>query len=173
VAACLALAYAAFARFLLRHGAGAQQILCVPFFAFGLGCFWHQRRPGLPSLLHLLAVAAFVPLAFTYWAQKGHPVLGYQLAWLCLLMACLFALARAGQVPDRLRRLDRWAGDLSYPLYIGHGLVVAALLSLAGHRGWTLYGAAILGAAIMAAWLHLVAETPLRRLRDRLRGRPV
>ena len=170
VAACLALAYAAFARFLLRHGAGAQQILCVPFFAFGLGCFFLQRRPGLASRLHLLAVAAFVPLAFTFWTQKGHPAMAYQLACVCTLFGVFYALTCIGKMPDRLRGFDRRAGDLSYPLYIGHGVVVVTLLSLGGQHGWALYGAAMAASIVLAASLHLAVEMPLRGMRDRVRG---
>ncbi len=170
IAAGLALAYLAFGRFVLRHGAGTQQILCVPFFAFGLGCFFLQRRPGLASRLHLLAVSAFVPLAFTYWMQKGHPVLPYQLGCVAVLFIVFFALTCIGQVPDRLRRFDKWAGDLSYPLYIGHGVVVVAALGVDGRRGWLLYGMAVGASILLAGGLHVLAELPLRHLRDRLRG---
>jgi len=170
VAACLALAYAAFLRYLFRQGEGVQQILCVPFFAFGLGCFFHRRRPSLPNRLNLLAVAAFVPLAFTCWTQKGHPALGYQLACVCVLFGVFYALTCVRKVPERLRRFDKRAGDLSYPLYIGHGLVVVTLLSLGGPRGWPLYGAAVGGSVILAACLHVAVEMPLRPLRERVRG---
>jgi peptidoglycan/LPS O-acetylase OafA/YrhL len=173
VPASLALAYAAFAHFLLRHGEGAQQILCVPFFAFGLGCFFLRRRPGLPSRLHLLAVAACVPLAFTCWTQKGHPAMGYQLVCVGTLFGVFYALTCIGKVPDRLRGFDRRAGDLSYPLYIGHGVVVVVLLSLGSPHGWALYIMAIGTSVILAACLHVAAEMPLRRLRDRVRGTQV
>jgi peptidoglycan/LPS O-acetylase OafA/YrhL len=162
--------YVMFARFVLRHGAGAQQVLCVPFFAFGLACYLHALRPGAIGTLHLLAVAVCVPLAFTYWGQKGHPVLAYQLPCVCALFAALYGLTRITRVPARVRRLDRWSGDLSYPLYIGHGVVVVTLLGLADHRGWGLYALGIAGSLVLAVILHRLAETPLRGLRDRLRG---
>jgi peptidoglycan/LPS O-acetylase OafA/YrhL len=173
VSAGLALAYGAFARFLLDHGEGAQQIICVPFFAFGLACFFQQRRPGLASRLHLLAVSAFVPLAFTYWRQKGDPVLTYQMVGLCFLFVMFYTLSLVRRVPVWWHRLDKRAGDLSYPLYIGHGVVLVTLLSLADQRGWHLYGLAVAASVIVAGGLHLLAEMPLRRLRDRLRGAPV
>jgi peptidoglycan/LPS O-acetylase OafA/YrhL len=173
VSACLALAYGAFARFLLDHGQGTQQVICVPFFAFGLACFFQQRRPCLASRLHLLAVSAFVPLAFSYWRQKGEPMLHYQMICLCLVFVIFYALALVRRVPVWWRRFDKRAGDLSYPLYIGHGVVLVTLLSLAGQRGWHLYGLAIGASVILAAGLHVLAEMPLRGLRDRVRGVPV
>jgi peptidoglycan/LPS O-acetylase OafA/YrhL len=111
-----------------------------------------------------------VPLALTYWGQKGHPVLAYQLPCVCALFAALYGLTRITRVPARVRRLDRWSGDLSYPLYIGHGVVVVTLLGLADHRGWGLYALGIAGSLVLAVILHRLAETPLRGLRDRLRG---
>ncbi len=169
----LAVAYASFGRFLLAHGAGTQQILCVPFFAFGLACFLLGRRPGAASIAHVLAVSAFVPVAFPYWAQKGHPVVAYQLAWLCLLFGLFFGLTRIARVPQRVARLDRWLGDLSYPLYIGHGVALVLLMSLAPNAGWPLFAAGIAASLLLAAALHMAVERPLRGLRDRLRGRPV
>jgi peptidoglycan/LPS O-acetylase OafA/YrhL len=169
----LALAYLLFVRFVLRHGVGAQQILCVPFFAFGLACFFLCRRPGLMARLHLLAVSACVPLAFTYWTQKGHPVVVYQIACLCVLFAIFHALTRIARVPAAARGTDKRLGDLSYPLYIGHGVIVVALASLTDQRGWLLYAAGIVLSLLLAGVLHVVAERPVRGLRDRLRGRPV
>jgi len=168
--AAAAVAYGVFGVFLLRHGAGPRQVLCVPFFAFGVGCFLVNRRRDALAWSHLAAVGALVPVAFTYWGQRGHPVLAFQLPLVCGLFAVLALLTFAPRLPKRLQAIDRRLGTLSYPLYIGHGIVLVALTSLFDQRGWPLYFCGIAASLALAACLHECAERPIKVLRDRLRG---
>ena len=175
VGAVLSAAYLAFAVFAWRHRTGlpqtgALQVLCIPFFAFGLCVLFQVRRPSAWSRAHLLVISAAALLAFTYWGQRGHPALAFQLPALALLLALLAVLARAPAVPPGARRWDRQLGELSYPLYIGHGVVLTALASLSTSRGATPYIAAIPLSLLLAGLLHATVEIPLRGLRARLRG---
>jgi peptidoglycan/LPS O-acetylase OafA/YrhL len=173
--AVLSLAYLIFAAFAWQNRkapvqAGVLQLLCIPFFAFGVCVFLQLRRPGAWSLAHLLLVTAFVPLAFTFWGQRGHPVLAFQLPFLLALLVILTGLARIKAVPPNSRRWDRRLGELSYPLYIGHGTVLTALAAVSARRGALPYFTLILLSLLLAALLHLATEIPLRTLRARLRG---
>jgi peptidoglycan/LPS O-acetylase OafA/YrhL len=175
VGAAASTAYLVFAAFAWhnRHGpvqAGMLQLLCIPFFAFGVCIFFQLRRPGAWSLAHLFLVTACVPLAFTYWGQRGHPVLAFQLPFLLTLLAMLGALTRVKGVAPGARRWDRRLGELSYPLYIGHGTVLTALAGLSAHRGALPYLAMIPLSLLLAGLLHIATELPLRGLRARLRG---
>jgi peptidoglycan/LPS O-acetylase OafA/YrhL len=169
----IALAYATFLIFVLRHGAGLRQILCVPFFAFGLACFLTEKRSGVLPRLNLLAMALCVPLAFTYWGQRGHPILAWQLACLGPLLLGFYGLTRIGDLAARLRLLDSRLGELSYPLYIGHGVILVSLASLTERRSWPLYTFGMVASVLLAAALHQFGEKPFQGLRDRLRGQPV
>jgi peptidoglycan/LPS O-acetylase OafA/YrhL len=171
--ASAALAYTAFFLFVLSHGKGPQQLLCVPFFAFGICAFRASKKPSLPAIAHLLGVSALIPLAFSYWGQRGDPLPAAQLPLLCLLLGLLLLLARADQLGPRIVQWDRWFGALSYPLYIGHGLVLTVFCSLALDPGWRLYAAGAATSLLLAFALHHLAETPVQRLRDRVRGVPV
>ncbi len=171
VAAFLA-AYAAFAVFLLRlaqHAGGTRQILNVPFFAFGVCAFLALRAPSRGARLHLAGVAVCVPVAFIFCGERGDPVLAYQLPILAVLFGVLLWLARAPSPRAAWRVWDRRLGELSYPLYIGHGVVLTLLASLSAQRGVVPYGLAILGAIGMAIVLHVAVEQPLRRVRARVR----
>lgn len=88
----------------------------------------------------------------------------------------LFYFAMAATLPflfalTRTSKLDNAVGQLSYPLYLGHLLVIV----VAGDRGWftgesgNLWVAAV---ALAYAWLlHGAVEYPLASLRDRIAGR--
>ena len=175
VAGVLGVAYSAFAAFAWLHSgpvhsSGILQIICVPFFGFGLGLFFLERSPYLASRLHLLLVSGGAGLAFTFWGQRGHPVLGLQLPLLCALFAAVALLARVQTVPERVRRWDRRLGELSYPLYVSHGVALSLLAGFSARRGALPYAAAAALALVLAAGLHLAVEQPLRVVRARLRG---
>lgn len=173
--AVLSVAYLFFAVFAWRNRTGmlqtgGLQVLCIPFFAFGLCVFFHVRRPAAGSLTHLLVVFAGALLAFTYWRQRGHASLAFQLPLLVGLLAILAALTRVPKMPPEAQSWDRRLGELSYPLYIGHGTVLTALASLSAQRGALPYVAAIPLSLLLAGLLHVAVEMPLRGLRARLRG---
>lgn len=170
---CGAAAYAGFAAFVLSGGHGPLQVICVPFFAFGVGAFLWLTSTGALAGAHLALAACCVLLAFPYFRQHGHPVLGFQLALIVALYAVLLALARIRHVSPGLRRWDQRLGELSYPLYISHGLVLTLLASLSDRRGALPYLAAVPLALGLALVLHAAVEQPLRAVRTRLRGATV
>jgi peptidoglycan/LPS O-acetylase OafA/YrhL len=173
---CLAAAYGAFIVFAWRHGGaaggGPLQVLCIPFFAFGL-CLFLREPPGAAGVAHLVLVSGGVLLGFTFWGQRGHPVLAYQLPLLCALFATLAVLSRVRPTSQTLRRWDARLGALSYPLYLSHGVVLTLLAGLSTRRGALPYVLAIPLALGLAGVLHAVVEQPLRAVRTRLRGMTV
>jgi peptidoglycan/LPS O-acetylase OafA/YrhL len=170
----LMIAYTGFALFAWRQsqgdGSAPMQLLCIPFFGFGIGLYALERRPGAAARLHLHAVACACLLAFTFWHQRGHPVLLYQLPLLAALFTILGLLARRRAIGPKIRRWDRRLGDLTYPLYISHGIVLTLLRGLTSSRGALSYAAAILLSLALAATIHASIERPLTRLRTRIRG---
>lgn len=162
-------AYVVFGAFLLNGARGPLQLICMPFFAFGVGVFWRDR-PGIASAIHLAAASIGVLLAFPHFRQHGHPNLAFQLVLLALLYAAIFALARVRHLPRAWRYWDRRLGELSYPIYISHGIVLTALASLSAQRGGVPYAMALIGTLLLATALHATVELPLRTLRTRLRG---
>jgi peptidoglycan/LPS O-acetylase OafA/YrhL len=172
VAVAFAGLYAGFALFLMTKGSvGGRQLLNAPFFAFGVGLFLLRRHPTWALTANLLAIFACVPIAFILCGERGHPVLELQLPMLGLLFAALAYLSAA---PAPIwRGWDKRLGELSYPLYIGHGIVLTLLASLSNQRGLLPYTEGIVGALCLAALLHAWVERPLRRVRDRVRGTKV
>ena len=174
-AAAFAAAYAAFALFLWRHwrfgeAGGGLQLLNVPFFAFGVCTFLALQNRSRTARLHLAFAAALVPVAFVLCGERGHPVLAWQLPILALLFTALGLLARARSPTGELRAWDKRLGELSYPLYISHGIVLTLLASLSEQRGPVIYAIAVVASLLLASALHSLVEVPLRGIRARLRG---
>ena len=174
-AAAFAAGYAAFAGVLWRHrlygaAGGGRQLLNTPFFAFGWCAYLLQAEPTRPARAHLLFAACLVPVAFVLCGERGHPVLAFQVPLLCGLFGVLLLLSRAPPPGGRWRMWDKRLGELSYPLYIGHGVVLTVLASLSPTRGALPFGLAILTALALAAALHGLVERPFQRVRTRLRG---
>lgn len=164
------LPYTLFGLFLIRHAQMPQQLLCVPFFALGICVFRMGRPVSVAKAANLLGLWACAMIAFTYWGQRGHPHFTFQLLLLGVLLMGLAWLSRQKTLPRGLAVWDRRLGALSYPLYIGHGLILTALLNLTAQRGWALYAAGMLGSLLLAIVLAETVDRPMRRLRTRLRG---
>ena len=162
--------YLLFGTFLLRHGAGGRQLLNIPFFAFGVAAYLARGGTSTLARANLLAAACCVPVAFVLCGERGHPVLAYQLPILLGLFVWLTVLAWAPAPGGAWRRWDRRLGELSYPIYIGHGLVLTCLTSLSNARGAVPYAASVVLSLGVAIGLHLGVEQRLKEVRTRLRG---
>ena len=173
VGAAFVAGYLLFGVFLLRHGARGRQLLNIPFFAFGVAAYLARGGASPLARANLLAAACCVPVAFVLCGERCHPVLAYQLPVLLALFAVLLGLARAPAPGRRLRRWDRRLGELSYPIYIGHGVVLTCLTSLSTARGLLPYMAAVGLSLGVAMLLHMGVEQKLKGVRDRLRGSAV
>jgi peptidoglycan/LPS O-acetylase OafA/YrhL len=87
---------------------------------------------------------------------------------LALFCVAIFLLSNT-KATGRLRAIDRWFGDLSYPIYLNHYIVLTTLFSL-GVTSWTALLIFIAG-SLALAWIAAVAvEIPLRHVRDAIRG---
>jgi peptidoglycan/LPS O-acetylase OafA/YrhL len=159
------------------------------FFASGAALWFCERH-----------IAGRVPYAVTAGALGAWllylPLLSPRVAWggpeptpsafivHVLLMIPLSVLACRTAVPERLRTLDGFIGNLSYGMYLNH-LVVASALLAAGELAYERSGAvllsrgnslrfgllALLGSAFCAALGYWAIERPFERWRGRVRPR--
>jgi peptidoglycan/LPS O-acetylase OafA/YrhL len=127
-----------------------------------------EIRGGAEAAANLLGMSVCAAIAFTFWAQRGHPDIAVQLPLLGLLLMALVWLSR--QTLPHLNRWDRRLGALSYPLYIGHGMILTALMNMTAQRHWQLYATGMAGSLALALGLNEAVERPMRKLRARVRG---
>lgn len=67
--------------------------------------------------------------------------------------------------------IDKRFGDLSYPIYLNHYIVVVAFHSLHLEPSAATQIASIISSIMISYLMMVVVESPLTPLRDRLRGR--
>jgi peptidoglycan/LPS O-acetylase OafA/YrhL len=163
-AAGWALGLGGFTAFLLRPAAFPQQMLCLPFFAFGISAYRAARwRTVIP-------LAAGAALSFSFWAQRGHPLVPVQISVLLILLGVMRWLSLRPCNTATFMRWDKRLGALSFPLYIGHGAVFTGLASLAPRLGWDVYAYGMVAALVFALVLDACIDRPLRALRTQIRG---
>ncbi len=151
---------------------------------FGMGSlgYWAYRRIKTwrwAASIGWAAIAGMVGwvLVMTWLYDIVIPVNGtnsldeprFWIAYLSFALALPFAFCATKRVA-----LDRMVGDLSYPLYIVHGLIIGLLFNQLGHpesNGFVLLAAAVSIAAAVA--MRIVVEIPAeRRFKDLPTHRP-
>jgi peptidoglycan/LPS O-acetylase OafA/YrhL len=118
-----------------------------------------RRRPNPRLGTAVLLIALVATLAYAYIELPGK-VSSFKLPAYYLLMAAsfpfLFAFTQSSAI-------DRFIGDLSYPMYITHMLCIRFLTPRGSPRSWQ----AALLTVILSAGLLLLVDRPVDRLRQR------
>jgi peptidoglycan/LPS O-acetylase OafA/YrhL len=145
---------------------------------FALGALAYHLRPRLTWRRHL-------PLATTLFALNwgvahlfGTIGTDYGMYLSLLVSVYLVAVLRSppAGLPTWLTRVDRWLGNLSYPIFLLHwpiAVLVAVNQALPTRPSWELFLAALPMVHLAAVALWLAVEWPLGWLRSRVRGRSV
>jgi peptidoglycan/LPS O-acetylase OafA/YrhL len=130
---------------------------------------------GLAGLLGAGATGAV--MSYLNWPDQAF------IALLVLHTLIAFVLVNGAvrfKMPERFARADKWAGDLSYPMYISHyGFAIAAAqITQLAVPARSLHSAANLIVTLMlmlpVCWLLIrLIDHPIERLRDRVRGQQI
>lgn len=155
----------------LRYNSPLAASLC-----FSSGAMIHHfLRPRLPRVSWpLILLLAFV--AFEHAITPGlHPDpmrfgLYYSLCANVLLICCLLPYTSP---PQPLARLDRYLGNLSYPVFLSHytvGMLSVTLLPFLYPQTALHLKLSLLPLLACAHLLWRYVEEPVNRLRDKLRG---
>jgi peptidoglycan/LPS O-acetylase OafA/YrhL len=142
------------------------------FFSVGALCHVHTatlRWLRLPMFLlwptaivlaALPVITEVIGLSHLHWAYYGGALL-----FVAILMTVIERPAATGLHP----RLDRWLGDLAYPVFLGHfiaaGLVSVALGSVVGLGTVGFLGLTIVLTLVIAVAFALIIDPRIQRLR--------
>lgn len=157
-------------------GYGPDSLAFIPFFVFGVAAYY--AITGSVAGLILAVVAAGLSLvAFCLEGQAIHPVLKtlfgpYDMTARSIVLAILLpAIPALALLKVRgTSRIDRMLGDLSYPLYLNHILVMYVVRAFWPQIGWAGLLAATLAALLVSYAMYRLIEPGLNGLRNRVRG---
>jgi peptidoglycan/LPS O-acetylase OafA/YrhL len=165
-------------------------ILATPFFVFGIA-IWRQRSAdGVWSDRALAALALFLSLfsmGIIRWGEldrdHGHNLLGLftrdglelfcsiipsALFYLCLVL--VFLLISRWTLSAKARRLDAFLGDLTYPLYLTHIIVVSVVQQPGSLWAEPFFGSLLFVICCAVAYgVHVLIERPTASIRSRIR----
>ncbi|MEQ9607596.1 MAG: acyltransferase [Kiloniellaceae bacterium] len=159
---------------------GREGLSFAPYFLTGVSLYFCLTQRFRMALVGFAASYVLMALHFSRYVQGKVPLsdewasglleLSHAIPILLLLAvpAALwcFAHIRAG----RFASADWQLGNLSYPIYLNHWVVIVAMYTLTDGTGLAVQAASI-AASIALSWVlvHIV-ETPMRSVRDQLRG---
>jgi peptidoglycan/LPS O-acetylase OafA/YrhL len=143
----------------------------LPFLLVGTAFHYYHR--GRLRVLHLMALQAGLLLAFVWsWRLGLMSADGWSGPLSYLIAYAVFSIAFALRHPiDSLPRPLSWPlsglAEISYPLYVVHGILgyslIAALLTIGFGRAAAI-AVAIAVALAMAVVIHMMVERPTRAL---------
>lgn len=145
----------------------------APYFMLGVSLQrWFKSRGRFAAG----AVLLFLAMVVIHYAgyvnvSAGNLFLGPVLILLGLV-AIILMLAHLG-CPRRLKALDKWLGDLSYPIYLNHYAVTVAFLTLCSERGASAFWVCVAVSIVFSWFIALLTEPVTKRLRERVRGFPL
>jgi peptidoglycan/LPS O-acetylase OafA/YrhL len=142
----------------------------APYFMLGVSLQrWFKSRGRFAAG----AVLLFLAMVVIHYAgyvnvSAGNLFLGPVLILLGLV-ASILMLAHLG-CSRRLKALDQWLGDLSYPVYLNHYAVTVAFLTLCSEPGAIAFWVCVAVSIVFSWFIALLTEPVTKRLRERVRG---
>lgn len=146
----------------------------TPLFLIGVG-FASVHRLKLGEIFSILIILLLYILAgMQFWQFFGSQYLWEwkivnMLGFLAFL-AVIHILSRRS-VDGPIKKIDQWFGNLSYPFYLNHSVVLFLAAAMSPARDGVFWCMTFF-AAFMTSWAMMVLiEKPLIIIRDRVRGR--
>lgn len=139
---------------------------------FMLGVFlrqWAARRGRWAAGGGMLCIVMMVTHYVGYVnISTGKLIIGPLLVLFGLITGALM-LAKV-ELPHRWGRIDRWLGDLSYPIYLNHYAVTIAFLTLCSEPSDMLFWSCVAASVAFAWFIALLTEPFTNRVREKIRG---
>lgn len=147
----------------------------VVYFAFGYSLYFAANGSRIAKYLSI----AWIPAMVVHFIQQpnytGTKPMGRDLT-ADLLMFGLLLTTMVFLACNRIRgfrRVDRFLGDLTYPLYMYHINVLVVLMSLTTGYHYLVYAAGMSLSIVIAYAFSIAVDPFVNRLRDWIRGRKV
>ena len=162
---------------------GRDGFAFAPYFLTGVSLYFCLTQRSRIALVGLAVSYALMALHFSRYVQRKIPLsdewasglleLDHAIPILLLLAVPVVLWRLAHAAADRFKQIDWQLGNLSYPIYLNHWIVIVATYTLTDGTGFAVQATAIVASVALSWVLMHIVETPMRSLRDQLRGQPV
>ena len=153
-------------------GRGVAMFSFLPYFVYGGAVYFALKGSRGALLVAALCVPAMLvqcaTLATTTSGFGTFPSVVWSVSLLVILLTLMTALACCKF--RRGRAVDRAIGDLTYPLYLYHEVVLVFALTLFGAGSYVVLFGSMLVSLLVAALMARTVDPILARYRDRIRG---
>lgn len=140
----------------------------LPYFAAGVFLYWLALERSAMAIAGLVGSAALSAAHFFGFTGRNIYSVG---SWLMLAaIAATMIPLRSTRLTAGWKAIDQKLGDLSYPIYLNHFVIVTAFYT---HWPWRNASAILICAAtaVIVSWIAAEIVEPLTKsARDRLRG---
>jgi peptidoglycan/LPS O-acetylase OafA/YrhL len=156
------------------HGRGPEMLGYIPHFAFGAGLYFATVRSVTGWLTALISTPLII-WQFIDFQGRTVPIQGIPLSLtgnltvLLVLLVIMTALALTPIV--RGRNVDRTLGNLTYPLYLYHEVVLIVILTVTTGYAYTTLALGIVLSFITATILMALVDPVVTVCRDHVRGK--
>lgn len=183
---CASVAYAIYLKVTGGNTFYPVQAASLPFSSGALLYYFVHRTTASNSVIYSPVVAVFAVIAFAFNLFYGpaifHGSLGIayylNLLIVVLIIACLFTLSRK-KVPCAFGKIDKFLGDLSYPIYLIHWQVAVLVIAfffngipperLSAQRK-IMFLILLPAVNAVATAVYLLCDSQVKSLRDKVRG---
>jgi peptidoglycan/LPS O-acetylase OafA/YrhL len=156
------------------HGRGPEMLGFIPYFAFGGGLYFATIRSGAGWVTVLVSTPIML-WQFIEDQARTVPTQGIPLSLMGNLIVLVVLLgvttALAFSRIEKGRTIDRMLGNLTYPLYLYHEVVLIVILTLTTGYAYTTLALGIALSFGTAAILMALVDPMVTLYRDRVRGR--
>lgn len=166
-----------------EHRYHALQSVSLPF-SLGAAAYyllhrveWGKNLPFSPKLLVLSLVLCFTNMVIA--PLYGHPFMtGFYInLFLQFFVVCMLSKIPKNALPGSLKRIDRFLGELSYPVYLIHLTIAGAIIIVVGRfpnpQSPKLIIAAVPLINIASFLIVRFLDKRMKPLRNRVRGKSV
>lgn len=144
-------------------------------FCIGLLIFLRRQSGGMIVSHKVAILVAVVWLVLIIFSTElfGDSFIGFYISIIVhAILTAYLSRIDAYSLPDIVRKIDIFFGNLAYPLFLLHmpiSIVIHEFFPQMGTKSWEFFAWCLLVSSVFSYVLHRLVEVPVERLKDRVK----